>query len=166
MSTWGPRGRVYYTGGVISSLNQRLFLIKRFKHQVNPKQLQKVANSIWTSKLRYGLQIYSKVRTQDDIPNNASMEALQKAQNKILRVLEGVYLRDRVSTNYWFVLTIEPLFSFIKSVNFKRIYNLLTYLPMKDTVKTQQVKIERWREKSYQTKINSCLIQLSGYKHC
>ena len=94
MSTWGPRGRVYYTGGVISSLNQRLFLIKRFKHQVNPKQLQKGANSIWTSKLRYGLQIYSKVRTQDDIPNSASMEALQKAQNKILRVLEGVYLRD------------------------------------------------------------------------
>ena len=65
-------------GGVISSLNQRLFLIKRLKQQINTKQQKKVANSIWTSKLRYGLQLYAKVRTSNEDPSCANMDALQK----------------------------------------------------------------------------------------
>ena len=46
------------TSGVISSLNQRNYLIRRLKNHLNKEQLKKVADSIWTSKLRYGLQLY------------------------------------------------------------------------------------------------------------
>ena len=55
-------------GGVISSLNQRLYLIRRLKNQVNKTRLRKVAESIWTSRLRYGLQLYGKVRQTSEDP--------------------------------------------------------------------------------------------------
>ena len=40
-------------GGVVSSLNQRLHLVRRLRNQVNQERLRKVAESIWTSRLRY-----------------------------------------------------------------------------------------------------------------
>ena len=46
------------TGGVLSSLNQRNFLIRRLSNHVDKHQMKKIADSIWTSKLRYGLQLY------------------------------------------------------------------------------------------------------------
>ena len=67
------------------------------KQKKNSKQLKKVANSLWSSKLRYGLQLYSKVRIQETEPKNVLMESLQVAQNKLLRVLEGVFIKDKVS---------------------------------------------------------------------
>ena len=45
------------TSGVISSLNQRLFFIRRLKNSLNHDGLRKVADSLFTSKLRYGLQL-------------------------------------------------------------------------------------------------------------
>ena len=64
------------------------------KNKLSQERLKKVANGIWTSKLRYGLQLYSKVRTQADQPKNANMDSLQLAPKKLLRVF---FLRDRVS---------------------------------------------------------------------
>ena len=49
-------------GGVISAFIQRLFFINSLKNQVSKNQLRKIAESIWTSKLRYGLQLYGEVR--------------------------------------------------------------------------------------------------------
>ena len=57
-----------------------------------------MTDSIWTSKLRYGLQLYAKVRTQESDPSNGIMAKLQVAQNKMLRVLENVLLKDGVQT--------------------------------------------------------------------
>ena len=45
------------TGGLIPSLNQRLFTIRRVANQVPNKQLKKLACSLWMSKLRYGLHL-------------------------------------------------------------------------------------------------------------
>ena len=84
--------------GVIPSLNSRLYLIKRLKNHLNADRLKKVADGIWTSKLRYGLQLYGKVRTSDTDPTNSTIKKLQTAQNKLARVLENVYLRDRMCT--------------------------------------------------------------------
>ena len=84
--------------GVIPSLNSRLYLIKRMKNKINPDRLKKVANGIWTSKLRYGLQLYSKVRTNCQDPTNLNMDRLQVSQNKLARVLENVQLKDRTPT--------------------------------------------------------------------
>ena len=68
------------------------------KNKVNTERLKKVANGIWTSKLRYGLQMYSKVRTNSQDPYNTNMEKLQVTQNKLTRVLENVTLTDRIPT--------------------------------------------------------------------
>ena len=85
-------------GGVIPSLNQRLYLIKRLKNQINTNKIKKVANSIWTSKLRYGLQLYAKTRTTEEHPINKNMGKLQVAQNKLMRTLANVNITDRPRT--------------------------------------------------------------------
>ena len=84
-------------GGVISSLNQRLFLVRRLRNQVNQERLRKVAESIWTSRLRYGLQLYSKVRLTSECPLTKDMENLQLAQNKLLRTHQNVRIKDKIS---------------------------------------------------------------------
>ena len=85
-------------GGVIPALNTRLYLIKRMKNKINVDRLRKVANSIWSSKLRYGLQLYAKVRTNLQDQLNPNIEKLQVAQNKLARVLENVNLSDKMPT--------------------------------------------------------------------
>ena len=49
-------------GGMLSSLNQRLFLIKRLRNSLNYSGLRKVAESLYISKVRYGLQLMGEVR--------------------------------------------------------------------------------------------------------
>ena len=87
------------TGGLIKSLDKRLYFIRRLKNQVDDSRLNKVVDSIWTSKLRYGLQLYAKVRTNNECPTSAIMENLQKTQNKLIRTLENVRLKDRNRTS-------------------------------------------------------------------
>ena len=48
----------------------------------------------WMSKLRYGLQFLSQVRNNQTDPINQNMKSIQVAQNKMLRMLEGVSLKD------------------------------------------------------------------------
>jgi hypothetical protein len=50
-------------GGVLSSLNQILFTIRRLSNHIHLNKLKEIADSIRVSKLRYGLQLYSEVRT-------------------------------------------------------------------------------------------------------
>ena len=47
--------------GLISSVNKRTFTIRRIKMQIPPKNTMRVVQSIWMSKLRYGLQLCNKV---------------------------------------------------------------------------------------------------------
>ena len=50
------------------------------------------------SKLRYGLQFISFVRTKNDDPTNINIKAIQVAQNKMLRMVEGVSLKDHITS--------------------------------------------------------------------
>ena len=84
-------------GGVTSALNTRLFLIKRLKNHIDRTQLRKVADSIWTSKLRYGLQLYDEVRRNAEDSKNCEMIKLQKCQNNLLRTLENAKIKDKRS---------------------------------------------------------------------
>jgi hypothetical protein len=59
-------------------------------------KLREIADSIWVSKLRYGLQPYSKVRTTNEQPTSQIMKELQKSQNKLLRFLTGEKVSDRI----------------------------------------------------------------------
>jgi hypothetical protein len=58
---------------------------------MNKERLNKVAVSIWMSKVRYGVQLHLQVR------NNDCLDKLQKVQKKMLRTLESVKLCDKIS---------------------------------------------------------------------
>ena len=88
---------IHGTGGVISCLNKRLFFIRRLKNHLNLKFLLKISDSLFNSKIRYGLQLLGSVRWQDSDPINQDLQALQKCQNKLLRILNGAKLSDEVS---------------------------------------------------------------------
>ena len=57
----------------------------------------KVIQSLWMSKLRYGLQLCNQVRVRKEDPENQNMKAAQIAQNKMMRMLEGVSLKEHIT---------------------------------------------------------------------
>ncbi len=64
------------------ALNQRLFMVKRMSNHVLKKRLQRIVDSLWTSKLRYGLQPCTEVRLTEDQPKKQVVAIVQRAQNK------------------------------------------------------------------------------------
>ena len=84
-------------GGLIPSLNKRLFCIRRLKNHIGSKALNRVAESIWTSKARYGLQLCTEVRLNETQSINGDLKKVQMAQNKLLRCLNGSLIKDRIS---------------------------------------------------------------------
>ena len=80
------------------ALNYRLFQIRRISNQIPKEQLNKVVHSIWMSKLRYGLQISAHTRSKLEDKQNTDMKSIQVAQNRLLRMLYGCTLRDKVET--------------------------------------------------------------------
>ena len=95
----GWQTQIYGTGGTIMSLNRRLFVIRRLKNHLNNSSLLKLVDGIFTSKIRYGLQLLGKVRLQDSDPINKDFENIQKVQNKLIRLLTNTKLIDKVSTS-------------------------------------------------------------------
>jgi hypothetical protein len=53
---------------------------------------------LWTSKLRYGLQLCTEVRLTEEHPKSLYMTMAQRLQNKMLRILDGALVSDRKST--------------------------------------------------------------------
>ena len=86
------------SGGVIPNLNKRLYTLRRLRNHVNEECLKKVANSIYTSKIRYGLQLCGKVRSQPEDTTVKVMKELQKTQNKMLRFLNKTKISDKIKT--------------------------------------------------------------------
>ena len=84
----GWKDQVLGKGGVISALNQRTHLIRRLRNHINPEKLRRIVDSLWTSKLRYGLQLWATVRKEDMDSRKSIIVEVQKEQNKLLRVLE------------------------------------------------------------------------------
>ena len=92
------KDQIYGKGGVLSSLNQRFFLIRRLQNVMNKESLLKVADSLYMSKIRYGLQLMGKVRMSKEDLLNEDLDAIQLSQNKLVRLLNGKSLIDMVST--------------------------------------------------------------------
>ena len=86
-------------GGLIPMLNKRLYLIKRLRNHLNDKNIQKVAESIFMSKIMYGLQLLGKIRWAPSDPQTSQLKELQKTQNRLLRFLNKSKISDKVSTN-------------------------------------------------------------------
>ena len=90
--------QVFGKSGVLSNLNQRLYILRRLKNYVNRVALKKVADSLFVSKIRYGLQLLGKVRWSIEDPEQGDLKAIQKVQNKMLRLLNGSRLIDKINT--------------------------------------------------------------------
>ena len=86
------------TNGLINSLNKRTFSIRRIRNQIPKKEVIKVVQNIWMSKLRYSLQLCNQVRTKPEDPTNQNMKSAQVAQNKMLRMLDCVSLKDHITS--------------------------------------------------------------------
>ena len=59
--------QIHGKGGLLSSLNQKVFLIRRLKNIINKDALIRIADSLFMSKVRYGLvlsQTYCLQRTK------------------------------------------------------------------------------------------------------
>ena len=89
----------YGKNGLLSSLNKRLFAIRRVANHVPHDKLIQLAHALWMSKLRYGLQLCTNVRILESETRNANMKSAQIAQNKMMRLLAKVPYNDRTSTS-------------------------------------------------------------------
>ena len=88
----------YGKKGVFSSLNQRLFILRRMKSQLLTPGLRKIAESLFNSKIWYGLQLCIKIRWHDSDTTPKLLKDLQLSKNKMLRLLNGSRISDRIST--------------------------------------------------------------------
>ena len=94
----GWKEHFYGKNGLINALNKRLFAIGRVANQIPKEKLTQLAHALWMSKLRYGLQLCTNVRTDETERKNCNMKSLQIAQNKLMRKLANKSFWDRTST--------------------------------------------------------------------
>ena len=81
--------QIYGKGGTLSSLSSRMFNVKRIQNQVGKTSIKKVVDSLYTSKLRYGLPMYGKIRWNENDTQEKWLTDLQLNQNKMLRYIDG-----------------------------------------------------------------------------
>ena len=53
-----------------------------------------------TDLISYGLQLCAKTRLNDQAKTNMNLEALQTAQNRLLKLLDGCFIKDRKSIKF------------------------------------------------------------------
>ena len=56
-----------------------------------------IVHSLWVSKLRYGLQLCSKVQLTNEETRSLPMKSLQLTQNRLLILLNNSRVKDKVS---------------------------------------------------------------------
>ena len=82
---------------VVTSLNHRLFVIRRIQNQLPKDKLLCVVHSLWMSRLRYGLQLYTKSVLTEEENRSPILKALQLTQNRMLRCINKSKISDKIS---------------------------------------------------------------------
>ena len=85
--TWTEH--IHGKGCIISYLNRRLYTIMRLNNSLNKKAIIKVADSLFNSKIRYGLQLLGKVKMSNSESPNQDLQDIQLVQNKLVRFLNN-----------------------------------------------------------------------------
>jgi hypothetical protein len=79
--------------------------------------------------MRYGLQLYGEVRTQEDAKMSLELGKLPKAQNYLLRSLENVKVSDKVSIKSMLenqnMLSVNQTHAKIKILEIRRSINIV-----------------------------------------
>ena len=116
---------------LISSLNKRTFMIRRISNQIPKKKVQNVVHNQWISKLRYGLQLCNKVRIQEEDKSSANMKSAQIAMKKMVRMMDGVSLKEHITTESllkkYNLPSVNQLAAEIKMVEAWKIMNIPDY---------------------------------------
>ena len=127
------------TGGLLSSLNSRLFLVKRMEKYVRRTALKTIADSLFNSKIRYGLQLLGKVRLSEEDETQSWLKNVQLMQNKLTRFLNGSFVKDKISTksilNNLNMLSVNQMNAQIKLSEAWKVTNVPDY-PTKWELKT------------------------------
>ena len=135
------KNQIFGKGGLISSLNSRLYIIRRLKGHLTLKNVLKVVDGIFTSKIRYGLQLIGKARTVRGDAVCADLWAIQLVQNKLLRLLNKSQVKDRISTvsmlEKFGILSVNQLNAQVKLLEMWKSQNIADY-PLK--VEKQEIK--------------------------
>ena len=58
--------------------------------------MRRISDSLYTSKIRYGIQLYGRVRMNNTDPTDTLLDSLQTTQNKFARFTHGSTLLDRI----------------------------------------------------------------------
>ena len=118
-------------GGLISNLNSRLYLLRRLARAISIDRLRRISDSLYTSKIRYGAQLYGKVRLTDLDPTEAVLESLQLTQNKFARFVHGSTLLDKINTKTIYqetqILSVNQIMAQIKLVEIWKSINFTDY---------------------------------------
>ena len=105
------------------------------------KNVLKVVDGIFTSKIRYGLQLIGKARTMREDAVCADLWAIQLVQNKLLRLLNKSQLKDRISTvsmlEKFGILSVNQLNAQVKLLEMWKSQNIADY-PLK--VRKQEIE--------------------------
>ena len=81
------------------------------------------------SKLRYGLQLCNQVRLKPDDPTNCLIDSVQVEQNKMLRMLDRVSIKDHVTT-----------ISMLKKYNLPSVNQLAAQIKLVEAWKSQNIE--------------------------
>ena len=66
---------------------------------ISKEAIIKVADSLFMSKVRYGLQLLGRVRISDSDTLNKELEDIQLVQNRLVRILNNKRISDRIRTS-------------------------------------------------------------------
>ena len=72
-------------------------LVRRIQNQLPKDKLLCVVHSLWMSRLRYGLQLYSRSVLKEEDPRSSTLKTLQITQNRMLRAINKTKICDRIS---------------------------------------------------------------------
>ena len=116
-----------------------LFNKKKKKKYVNRTALKTIADSLFNSKIRYGLQLLGKVRLSEEDETQSWLKNVQLMQNKLTRFLNGSFVKDKISTksilNNLNMLSVNQMNAQIKLSEAWKVTNVPDY-PTKWELKT------------------------------
>ena len=123
-------------------------MLKRLRNYLNKESLVKVANSLFNSKIRYGVQLFGKIRWEKQDPANNLLTSVQLIQNKMIRWLNGVNLSDKINTKILLancnMLSLNQMNAQVKLMEMWKAVHVEDY-PLKIKVKTSMEGVRSTR---------------------
>ena len=95
----GWEGHIFGKGGLISTLTSSLFLLRRISRHVSHDLIKPIVDGIFISHIRYGLQLFGRVRMENSDKKTQCMKSIQTLLNKAARFMLNIKLSDHVSTD-------------------------------------------------------------------